>query len=68
MRKWREWQYMSLSIRLTIKRKMRKGDGVEGIGVWVRRQERESVVIQSCLTLCYPMECNPPGSSVHEIL
>ena len=24
--------------------------------------------IQSCLTLCDPMDCSPPGSSVHEIL
>ena len=24
--------------------------------------------LQSCLTLCDPMDCNPPGSSVHEIL
>ena len=62
MRKRREWQCRSLSISLTIKREMRKGDGVERIGVWVRRQKRESVVVQSCLTLCYPMECNPPGS------
>ena len=23
---------------------------------------------QSCLTLCNPMDCSPPGSSVHEIL
>ena len=23
---------------------------------------------QSCLTLCYPMNCSPPGSSVHGIL
>ena len=22
---------------------------------------------QSCPTLCYPMDCNPPGSSVHEL-
>ena len=22
--------------------------------------------LQSCLTLCNPMECSPPGSSVHE--
>ena len=22
---------------------------------------------QSCLTLCDPMDCSPPGSSVHEI-
>ena len=25
-------------------------------------------VIQSCLTLCNPMDCSPPGSSVHRIL
>ena len=25
-------------------------------------------VPQSCLTLCDPMDCNPPGSSVHGIL
>ena len=24
--------------------------------------------LQSCLTLCDPMDCNPPGSSVHGIL
>ena len=25
------------------------------------------VCVQSCLTLCGPMECIPPGSSVHGI-
>ena len=25
-------------------------------------------VAQSCLTLCRPMDCSPPGSSVHRIL
>ena len=25
-------------------------------------------VAQSCQTLCKPMDCNPPGSSVHGIL
>ena len=24
-------------------------------------------VVQSCLTLCNPMDCSPPGSSVHGI-
>ena len=28
----------------------------------------ESEVAQSCLTLCSPMDCSPPGSSVHRIL
>ena len=26
------------------------------------------LVIQSCLTLCNPEDCSPPGSSVHGIL
>ena len=26
------------------------------------------LVIQSCLTFCNPMDCSPPGSSVHGIL
>ena len=31
--------------------------------------KREKVkVAQSCLTLCNPMDCSPPGSSLHEIL
>ena len=25
-------------------------------------------LLQSCLTLCNPMDCSPPGTSVHEIL
>ena len=28
----------------------------------------EGLAIQSCLTLCDPMDCSPPGSSVHGIL
>ena len=27
-----------------------------------------SEVAQSCLTLCHPVDCSPPGSSVHGIL
>ena len=30
--------------------------------------KKENEVTQSCPTLCDPMDCNPPGSSVHEIL
>ena len=29
--------------------------------------ESKSEVPQSCPTLCYPMDCSPPGSSVHGI-
>ena len=31
-------------------------------------QHSESEVAQSCLTLCDPVDCSPPGSSVHGIL
>ena len=30
--------------------------------------ESESEVAQSCLTLWDPMDCSPPGSSIHGIL
>ena len=30
--------------------------------------ESESEVAQSCPTLCDPVDCGPPGSSVHGIL
>ena len=30
--------------------------------------ENESEVAQSCPTLCDPMDCSPPGSSVYGIL
>ena len=33
-----------------------------------RESESESEVAQSCLTLCDPVDCSPPGSSVHRIL
>ena len=29
---------------------------------------RSSLIAQSCLTLCDPMDCSPPGSSLHGIL
>ena len=28
----------------------------------------EGEIAQSCLTLCDPMDCSPPGSSIHGIL
>ena len=31
-------------------------------------KESESEVAQSCPTLCNPMNCSPPGSSLHGIL
>ena len=34
---------------------------------FIRKSEWESEVAQSCLTLCVPMDCSLPGSSVHGI-
>ena len=34
--------------------------------MWISRK-CEVLVTQSCLTLCDPMNCSPPGSCVHEI-
>ena len=42
-----------------------------GVGCHVLLQcmkvKSESEDAQSCPTLCYPMDCNPPGSSTHRI-
>ena len=35
--------------------------------IWELFMQSESEVAQSCLTLCEPMECSLPGSSVHRI-
>ena len=34
----------------------------------IAKSESESEVAQSCLTLCNPMDCSLPGSSLHGIL
>ena len=33
----------------------------------MKLKKTETEVVQSCLTLCNPMDCSPPGSSVHGI-
>ena len=35
--------------------------------ILIGRKEEESEVAQPCLTLCDPMDCSLPGSSVHGI-
>ena len=32
------------------------------------KERRKTFVSQSCLTLCGPMDCSPPGFSIHGIL
>ena len=36
--------------------------------VYIIEYSQFSSATQSCLTLCDPMDCSPPGSSVHGIL
>ena len=40
----------------------------EALQIAMKRRESESEVTQSCPTLCNPVGCSPPGSSVHGIL
>ena len=35
---------------------------------WYKREGMRATSLQSCLTLCDPMDCSPPGSSVLGIL
>ena len=38
--------------------------------VWMEpilRKQKESEVAQSCPTLCHPVDCSPPGSSIHGV-
>ena len=34
----------------------------------IYHEKLEVLVIQSCLTLCNPIDCSPPDSSAHGIL
>ena len=38
----------------------------QSLNHWTTRK-KESEVIQSCPTLCHPMDCSPLGSTVHGI-
>ena len=35
--------------------------------LFLHSEEMKTLVVQSCPTLCSPMDCSPPGSSVHGI-
>ena len=42
-----------------------RGQGICTNGINSSLQKEKSEVTQSCPTLCYPMDCSLPGSSVH---
>ena len=48
-------------------RRLKAGNKVRNLPETQESLERESEVAQSCLTLCNPMDCSLPGSSVHAI-
>ena len=48
-------------------RRPKAGKKVRNLLAIQEPQESESEVTQSCLTLCNPMNCSLPGSSVHGI-
>ena len=41
--------------------------GSGAVTLYPQERKKESEVAQSCLTLCDPMDCSLPGSSVHGI-
>ena len=55
------YAYLSLSLSLSLSRSLSLGLVYLSIMDW------SGLVAKSCLTLCNPMECSSPGSSVHEI-
>ena len=45
-----------------------RGQGGNNLEKTTNRDNVLCLVAQLCLTLCDPMDCSPPGSSVHGIL
>ena len=60
---WKRWTW--LRDRTTIKRHILYRAITQGKGLLIIS---ESEAAQSCPTLCDPMDCSPPGSSIHGIL
>ena len=59
---------MGLFLNLWNVRKLDSSYSFESLKYTKEINSSISVVAQLCLTLCDPMECSPPGSSVHGIL
>ena len=62
---------MNLISKAGMETQNKHGD-IEGKGEWDAlgdwHQHIHSKSIQLCLTLCHPMDCSPPDSSVHGAL
>ena len=64
-----EWRWVCL---LHLNQVRREGETLHGIGLWKMKwvQERAAAAksLQSCLTLCDPIDGSPPGSPIPGIL
>ena len=52
------------------KEELSQKNGAQAPGLWLTRHPNWACscsLAQLCLTLCDPMDCSPPGSSVHDI-
>ena len=59
VKSWRDDKESAATSPKTFKRKVNE----------LRQKKKVKVLVaQSCPTLCNPMDCTPPGSSVHGIL
>ena len=50
------------------KKKKKNSKAIKTAIDWASKNRAFATSLQSCLTLCDPMDCSPPGSSVHGIL
>ena len=65
----KRWEYettrpASWEICMQVKKKQLELD----MDQWTSSKLKSVLVSQSCQTLCDPMDCSPPGSSIHRIL
>ena len=66
-------QYTYLNLVLIIYRRLTPVSNIKLLLFFFERIRPSSgvfcvLILHSCLTLCNPMDCSPPGSSVHGIL
>ena len=57
-----------LSVQVAVPQRSSKSFSVIPLFLIFHQMKEKVLIPQSCLTLCNPMDCSPPGSSVHRIL
>ena len=64
----KKWEGIDDCIHITLYKKPRRTPNQHCIINYMGVNEWVSEVAQSCPTLCDPVDCSPPGSSIHGIL